>query len=70
MIGDGQMQGTVLNDGVNQARATIELAVNAAKGNDVTEGTDWTATFSKTKCLKLTNSPLFYVSFVCFMCMA
>lgn len=42
MIGEGTMNGTVLNDGVNQARATIDLAINAAKGLDVTEGTSWT----------------------------
>jgi methyl-galactoside transport system substrate-binding protein len=40
-ISEGTMNGTVLNDGVNQARATIDLAVNAAKGLDVLEGTDW-----------------------------
>jgi methyl-galactoside transport system substrate-binding protein len=42
MIGDGELNGTVLNDGVNQARATIDLAINAAEGNDIVEGTDWT----------------------------
>jgi methyl-galactoside transport system substrate-binding protein len=47
------MQGTVLNDGVNQARATIELAVNAAKGNDVTEGTDWTIVEDGTKSVRV-----------------
>ncbi len=41
-IADGEMNGTVLNDGVNQARATVDLAVNAAMGkSDVTEGTQW-----------------------------
>jgi methyl-galactoside transport system substrate-binding protein len=40
-IGTGDMNGTVLNDGVNQARATIDLAINAANGVDVLEGTDW-----------------------------
>lgn len=40
-IADGEMNGTVLNDGVNQARATVDLAINAAMGNDVTAGTDW-----------------------------
>lgn len=40
-IGTGEMNGTVLNDGVNQARATLDLAINAAQGNDVLEGTDW-----------------------------
>lgn len=40
-IADGEMNGTVLNDGVNQSRATVDLAINAAMGNDVTAGTDW-----------------------------
>jgi methyl-galactoside transport system substrate-binding protein len=35
------MNGTVLNDGVKQAQATLDLAINAALGNDVLEGTDW-----------------------------
>ncbi len=42
MIGAGQMNGTVLNDGVNQARATLDLAINAANGVAIVEGTDWT----------------------------
>jgi methyl-galactoside transport system substrate-binding protein len=41
-IEDGEMNGTVLNDGVNQSRATLDLAINAAMGNDVVAGTDWT----------------------------
>lgn len=41
MIGDGELNGTVLNDGVNQARATIDLAINAAEGNDIVAGTSW-----------------------------
>jgi methyl-galactoside transport system substrate-binding protein len=41
MIGDGELNGTVLNDGVNQARATIDLAINAANGDDIVAGTDW-----------------------------
>ncbi len=40
-IADGEMNGTVLNDGVNQSRATLDLAINAAMGNEVTSGTDW-----------------------------
>ena len=40
-IGTGDMNGTVLNDGVNQARATLDLALNAALGLDVLTGTDW-----------------------------
>ncbi|KGM42925.1 Galactose/methyl galactoside ABC transport system, D-galactose-binding periplasmic protein MglB (TC 3.A.1.2.3) [Olavius algarvensis spirochete endosymbiont] len=40
-IEDGEMNGTVLNDGVGQSRATVDLAVNAALGKDVTDGTNW-----------------------------
>lgn len=40
-IADGEMNGTVLNDGVNQARATLDLAMNAASGKDAVEGTNW-----------------------------
>ena len=40
-IGTGDMNGTVLNDGVNQARATLDLAVNAANGVDILDGTSW-----------------------------
>lgn len=40
-IADGELDGTVLNDGVNQSRATLDLAINAAKGVDVLEGTKW-----------------------------
>lgn len=36
-----QMLGTVLNDPLNQGKATIELAINAAQGKDVLEGTSW-----------------------------
>ncbi len=53
MVGEGQMQGTVLNDGVNQARATIELAINAAQGKDVTEGTEWTLQTDGTKSVRV-----------------
>ncbi len=41
-IADGELDGTVLNDGVNQARASLDLAINAAMGKDVTAGTAWT----------------------------
>jgi methyl-galactoside transport system substrate-binding protein len=41
-IADGEMMGTVLNDGVNQSRATLDLAINAAMGKTPTEGTGWT----------------------------
>ena len=41
LIKDGQMQGTVLNDANNQARAAFELANNLAKGKAAGEGTNW-----------------------------
>ena len=43
LIESGKLVGTVLNDALNQAKATVELAANAAKGmEDPTEGTSWT----------------------------
>jgi methyl-galactoside transport system substrate-binding protein len=53
MIGEGTMNGTVLNDGVNQARATLDLAINAAEGKDITEGTDWTIRTDGTKAVRV-----------------
>lgn len=41
-IAEGEMNGTVLNDGKNQAKAVIDLGVNVASGKDPIEGTDWT----------------------------
>lgn len=35
------LTGTVLNDPLNQGKATVELAINAAKGKDFLEGTNW-----------------------------
>lgn len=52
-IANGEMNGTVLNDGVNQARATLDLALNAALGNDVTEGTPWTIETDGTKAVRV-----------------
>jgi methyl-galactoside transport system substrate-binding protein len=52
-IADDEMNGTVLNDGVNQARATLDLAINAAEGNDVTEGTDWVIRTDGTKAVRV-----------------
>ena len=53
-IADGEMNGTVLNDGVNQARATIDLAINAAKGVDpVTKGTNWKLDSPETKAVRV-----------------
>ncbi|MGL4738752.1 MAG: galactose/glucose ABC transporter substrate-binding protein MglB [Cellulosilyticaceae bacterium] len=41
LIKQGKMLGTVLNDPLNQGKATVELAINAALGKDVLEGTSW-----------------------------
>lgn len=53
MIGDAELNGTVLNDGVNQARATIDLAINAAEGNDIVAGTDWVIMTDGTKAVRV-----------------
>jgi methyl-galactoside transport system substrate-binding protein len=40
-IKGGTIAGTVLNDAANQGKATLQLAHNAAMGNDVLAGTEW-----------------------------
>ena len=35
------MAGTVLNDAKNQAKATLDMAINLAAGKPATEGTDY-----------------------------
>jgi methyl-galactoside transport system substrate-binding protein len=57
-IADGELNGTVLNDGVNQARATLDLAVNAAQGKDVVEGTSWTLDNNQTKAVRVPYVPV------------
>lgn len=53
-IGDGTLNGTVLNDGHNQALATIDLAINAANGeSDITTGTSWTLSTDGTKAVRV-----------------
>jgi methyl-galactoside transport system substrate-binding protein len=52
-IADGELDGTVLNDGPNQARATIDLAINAAMGKPVTEGTPWTLQTDGSKAVRV-----------------
>ena len=52
-IADGEMNGAVLNDGVNQSRATVDLAVNAAMGNDILAGTDWSIDSPQTKAVRV-----------------
>ena len=41
LIKKGEIAGTVLNDGVNQGKAVVQLSNNLAKGNPATEGTKW-----------------------------
>ncbi|MBO9479991.1 galactose/glucose ABC transporter substrate-binding protein MglB [Salinisphaera sp. G21_0] len=41
LIKGGQMQGTVLNDANNQAKAAFQLANNLANGKGAGEGTNW-----------------------------
>ncbi len=41
LIKKGEMAGTVLNDGVNQGKAVVQLAKNLAQGKPATEGTNW-----------------------------
>lgn len=38
-MADGSLLGTVLNDAVNQGTATVEVACNAAAGNEITQET-------------------------------
>ncbi|GAB1455344.1 galactose/glucose ABC transporter substrate-binding protein MglB [Spirochaetota bacterium] len=57
-IADGEMNGTVLNDGVNQSRATVDLAINAAMGKPVTEGTSWKLDTDGTKAVRIPYLPV------------
>lgn len=41
LIKKGEMAGTVLNDGVNQGKAVVQLAKNLAQNKPATEGTKW-----------------------------
>lgn len=52
-IAEGELDGTVLNDGVNQARATIDLAINAAMGKDVVADTNWKLTSDGAKAVRV-----------------
>ena len=52
-IAEGELDGTVLNDGKNQAKATIDLAVNVAMGKAPTEGTNWKLTTDGTKAVRV-----------------
>ncbi|STY62279.1 galactose/glucose ABC transporter substrate-binding protein MglB [Mannheimia haemolytica] len=41
LIKKGELAGTVLNDGVNQGKAVVQLSANLADGKDATAGTQW-----------------------------
>ncbi|THA02391.1 galactose/glucose ABC transporter substrate-binding protein MglB [Rodentibacter pneumotropicus] len=41
LIKKGELAGTVLNDGVNQGKAVVQLANNLAQGKTANEGTKW-----------------------------
>lgn len=41
LVKSGAIAGTVLNDGVNQAKAVVQLSNNLANGKDAAEGTKW-----------------------------
>lgn len=41
LIQKGDMAGTVLNDGVNQGKAVVQLSANLAAGKPISEGTKW-----------------------------
>lgn len=41
LIKKGEIAGTVLNDGVTQGKAVVQLANNLANGKPATEGTNW-----------------------------
>lgn len=46
-IEEGTLVGSVLNDAANQGKATVDLALNVAKGKDPLEGTEWKLDDSK-----------------------
>lgn len=41
LIKKGELAGTVLNDGVTQGKAIVDLVDNLAQGKPITEGTSW-----------------------------
>lgn len=41
LIKKGELAGTVLNDGVTQGKAIVQMSDNLAKGKPATEGTQW-----------------------------
>ncbi len=53
LIGAGDMAGTVLLDGEGIARTVIDLAINAAQGNDVLVGTNYILDGPLTKAVRV-----------------
>ena len=41
LVESGEVSGTVLNDGTNQAKAVLDLSVNLGEGKDPLDGTQW-----------------------------
>ena len=41
LVESGEVSGTVLNDGINQAKAVLDLSVNLSEGKDPIDGTEW-----------------------------
>lgn len=52
-IAEGELDGTVLNDGKNQSVATLDLAINVAMGKAPTEGTSWKLTTDGAKAVRV-----------------
>lgn len=55
-IEEGTMVGTVLNDPLNQGKASIDMAINVALGKDVLEGLD--LTLDETKAVRVPYQPI------------
>lgn len=56
LIEEGLLVGTVLNDPLNQGRASIEMAINKALGREVLEGLDMT--LDNTKAVRVPYQPI------------
>ena len=41
LVESGEVSGTVLNDGINQAKAVLYLSINLSEGKDPIDGTEW-----------------------------
>lgn len=56
LIEKGKMEGTVLNDPLNQGKACVELAVNYAAGKEPLDGTNWEV--DDTKAVRVPYQPI------------